>query len=79
MRGEPCPVREVAAGLRDVLACRQQTRTMEQGQCQKFVFAKEVNFIHKVRVVSFPTTPILRRPALNIVVLLVELLKSASV
>ena len=72
-------MREVAAGLRDVLACRQQTRTMEQGQCPKFVFAKKVNFIHKVRVVSFPTTPILRRPALNIVVLLVELLKSASV
>jgi hypothetical protein len=52
---------------------------MEQGQCQRFVFEKEVDFIHKVRVVSFQNTPILRRPALNIVVLLVELLESASV
>ena len=67
-------MREVAGGLHDVLACRQQTRTMEQGQCQKYVFDKGVKFIHKIRVVSLPTTPTLRRPALNIVVLLVELM-----
>ena len=44
-----------------------------------FVLEKEVDLVHNVCVASFQNQPILHRPELNIVVLLVLLLESASV
>ena len=49
---------------------------MEQGRCQVFVHEKKVDFVHDVCVTSFKNKPVLHRPELNIVVLLVVLLES---